>query len=221
MRKIHLHGALGAKYGESFDLEVETAAEAVRAIGTNFPEFIRDIRDGSWHVVRGEDLENGYDLDEDELAHYRLGRGDLHIAPVVAGSKNSGTLKAVLGIALVGAAFFFSGGALATPLLSVGGQTVLTYGNVAMIGAALALAGASQLLAPEEKGKDDSDDSFIFSGPTNVADQGFPVPLVYGEVITGGVMISGGVDIERIGAGTNDDFGPDYEYTGGMFGDAA
>jgi hypothetical protein len=36
------------------------------------------------------------------------------------------------------------------------------------------------------------------SGPGNTSDQGAPVPLVYGEVITGGVLISGGVDIEKI-----------------------
>jgi len=36
------------------------------------------------------------------------------------------------------------------------------------------------------------------SGPTNMSDQAIPVPLVYGEVITGGGVVSGGIDIERM-----------------------
>ncbi len=193
LRTIHLHGALGAKYGKRFRLDVTTAGEAVRALSANFPTFLKDLRDGAWHVVRGKKIDSGVDLNEDDVATFRLGKGDLHILPYVAGSKRGGMLKVILGAVLVGAAFLFTGGALATPI--IGG---ITGSQVALMGAVVALSGVSSLLAPEEKGKNKDDNSFTFSGPGNTYDQGNPVPLVYGRVITGGQLISGGIDIERM-----------------------
>lgn len=199
MRCIHLHGALGAKYGRTLRFDVATAGEAVRALCANYPGIMKDLRDGSWHVVRGKKLKDGFSLGEEDIAGFHLGAADLHIAPVARGSKRNGLLKIILGVALVGVAFAFSGGALATPIMGGGGLLGgITYGNLAMVGAATALAGVSSLLSPEDKAKDDNENSFTFSGPGNAYTQGSPVPLVYGEVITGGVMVSGGVDVERI-----------------------
>ncbi|MFA9261796.1 MAG: hypothetical protein ACEQSB_00350 [Undibacterium sp.] len=202
MRKIHLTGLLGKKYGKIIELEVETIAEAIRALSTNFPGFLADLKIGSYHVVLGKSVRKGLSLGEDDIAGFRLGRSDLHILPFVAGSKNSGgILKAVLGVALIGVAFMFSGGALATPLMAGGGLLGgFTYGNLAMLGAALALQGVSTLLSPEES-TTEKQDSFTLSGPGNAYEQGYPVPLVYGRVITGGVLVSGGIDIEPIAVG--------------------
>ncbi|SCW95673.1 tail assembly protein [Ancylobacter rudongensis] len=202
MRKVHLHGSLGKTYGRTFELEVATAGEAIRALSVNFPGFLQTIRDGAWHIVRGKSVDKGFDLGEAEIGTFRLGKGDLHIVPVVAGSKRSGMLKIVLGVAVAGAAFFLApaaGGLSAA--IGPGMLSGITYGNMAMFGAALALAGASSLLSPEEKDNGDDSGSFTFTGPGNAYAQGSPVPLVYGEVITGGVMISGGMDVERIPVG--------------------
>lgn len=203
MRTIHLHGALGEKYGTTIQLDVATAAEAVRALATNFPEIMKDFRENDWHVVRGKTIEGGLDLGEEDLIPLKLGRGDLHFVPVVAGSKREGAglLKIILGVALVGLGFFMG---FSTPIFGAASGGLLgglTYGNLAMIGVALAAAGISQLLAPEEKDQT-KQDSFLFNGPGNAYEQGSPVPLVYGEVITGSVMVSGGLDIEKIAVGS-------------------
>lgn len=200
MREIHLHGSLGRKYGKLFKLDVRTAGEAIRALGANFPQFLKDLRAGSWHVVRGKKVDSGLSLDKDDISSFNLGQGALHIVPVVAGSKRAGLLKIVLGVVLIGAAFVLTGGTLAA---AIGAQGTLLGGitgtQVALFGAAMALAGVSSLLTPQEKKKEQSDDSsFTMTGPGNTTDQGVPVPLVYGEVITGGVLISGGYDVERI-----------------------
>ncbi|WP_276122571.1 tail assembly protein [Pararhizobium qamdonense] len=197
MRKIYLHGELGKRYGYELELDVATAAEAVRALCVNFPDFERYMRAGEFHVVRGKDIDRGTDLDLDLCTTYKLGKAPLHIAPVIVGSKRGGLLKVVLGVALVGAAFLFSGGALATPIMS-GALGGATYGNMAMLGVALAVAGVSQMLAPEEKAEG-KDESFLLSGPGNTYEQGGALPLVYGEVITGGVLASIGIDIEQLG----------------------
>lgn len=200
MRKVYLHGSLGDKYGKEFTLNVTTAGEAIRALAANFPSFMKDLRDGAWHLVRGKEIDRGLSLDESQVATFRLGKGDLHIAPFIAGSKRGGLLKVILGVVLIGAAFALTGGALAAPIMGGGGLLGgITGTQVALFGAAIALAGVSSLLAPEEESEEeDGSSSFTMSGPGNTYDQGNPVPLVYGEVITGGQLISGGIDIERI-----------------------
>lgn len=203
MRKVYLHGIMAERYGAVFDLEVRTAAEALRALHANFPSIIADFKEGSWHVVRGEDIDTGMSLGEEDLDTFSLGKGDLHFVPVVAGSKRSGLLKIILGVALVGVGFFMGG--FAAPIFgaTTGALSGVTYGHMMMFGAALILGGASQLLTPEKKDKSgDKESSFMMSGPGNTYDQGNPVPLIYGELITGSVLISAGVDVEKIGVGS-------------------
>jgi predicted phage tail protein len=194
MRKIYLHGELGDRFGHEFNLDVQTATEAVRALGVNFREFAGAIREGEFHVIRG-DLETGIDLDEEMCVGFNLGNQPLHIVPVIAGSKNNGLMKIVLGVALIGAAFLIPGG-MAAAVPFTGGM--LKAGNLAMIGLAMAASGVSTMLTPEQS-SEKSEESYIFSGPGNNYDQGSTLPIVYGEVITGGVMISAGIDIEQLG----------------------
>lgn len=207
-RTIHLHGALGTEFGESFRFAVETAGEAIRAFNANFPgRFIEALREGSFHVIRGNP-ETGMPLEEDHINGFRLGNADLHIIPAIEGSssRGKGGIKAIIGVALIGVAIFASGGLAGGGLLAGMGAPAfgisgVTYGSIATFGAALALMGASQMLSPKEKPTEETkrDDSFAFSGPINTNDQGNPVPLIYGRVMTGGMPISSGIDIEDIG----------------------
>lgn len=212
MRTVHLHGHLGKEFGKSFRFNVATAGEALRALNANFPDrFMTLISEGSYYLIRG-DRKTGMGLDESHLNDFRLGKGDLHIIPAIEGSsqrgKGGGGIKAILGVALVGIAIFMSGGLAGGGVLAGMGQVALplgglniTYGQIALFGAAMALAGAASLLSPAEKPKDETkrDDSFSFSGPINTNEQGNPVPLIYGRVMTGGQPISSGIDVEDVG----------------------
>ncbi len=196
-RKIFLHGALGEKYGDCHEFDVATAGEAVRALSVNFKGFAEDLKEGYWEVVRG-DTETGLALDLEDVNDFNLGNADLHFIPVPAGSKRRGAIKAVLGVALVGAAMFLSGGTLAG-VVGAGLATGMT-GNLAMVGAALTLSGVSSLLAPKEQPKTTptGDNTSHYMAPGNAYDQGNPVPLVYGQVHAGAVVISAGLRIDRI-----------------------
>jgi len=200
MRKIHMHGHLGEKFGTLFELDVSTAGEALRALCFQLKGLEGEIRAGSYHVIAGSSIDDGLDLDGEGCASFNLGRMDIHFVPVIAGSKSSGGLiKVVLGVVLIGAAFALSGGALGTAIGASGSMLGgVTYGNMAMFGVAIAGAGVSQMLSPESS-DEDTDESYLFSGPSNSYTQGSPIPLVYGEVITGGMLISGGVDVEQLG----------------------
>ena len=92
---------------------------------------------------------------------------------------------------------------------STGGIAVTTGTVVAKsavyVGASLALSGVADLLTPVPKTPDFSSEqdprlSFKFSGLQNTSRAGTPVPIVYGEIFTGSVVISAGVDTEQVRA---------------------
>ena len=199
MLDVYLHGHLGKTFGERFRLDVATAGEAIRLLDCNFPTFLETLSKGSYEVIRGDQID-GLRLDIEHVNSFRLGAADLHIVPVLEGAKNQGgVLKALAGVALVGAAVFMSGGALATPVAG-GALGGLTYGNMAILGITAILLGASVALSSREKDKNKKDQSYSLGTPTNFSDQGNPVALIYGEPFAGANLISAGMDIENIGS---------------------
>jgi len=195
LRKVHLHGSL-AKHGEVFELDVLTAAEALAALAANIPAFMDDLHQGSWVILRG-DPKTGMALDEEMIAGMRLGAAVLHIMPELAGAKNgNGTIKAILGVTLIA---ITAGGAapfLANPIIAGAGTT---WGNaIGQIGLAMTLTGVSSMLAPETESQSDDDKSFTLTGPVSAYGQGHAIQIVYGEVITGGMLISGGIDADGL-----------------------
>jgi predicted phage tail protein len=207
MRKIFLYGHLKKKFGPEFSFDVATAAEALRALNCAFPgKFVAALRKGSCRIIRGQ-RDSGLSLDLDLVSKFNLGDGELHVIPVAAGSKNSGGVKAILGVALVGAAIFFSGGTLAAPLAGMSGAILpglgITCGNIAVLGLGVAFAGASQLLAKSGTDAKPAEQvtSYSLGGPVNTYDQGQPIPLIYGgPLIVGSQPVSAGFDIEQLGA---------------------
>lgn len=207
MRTIHLHGRLKKQFGPKHRFDIRTAGEALRALNCAFPgDFCTALQSGSYKLVRG-DKRSGMQLDLKQVCEFGLGMADLHVIPVAAGAGNGkGIAKTIVGAALVGGAIFFSGGTLAAPLaglsgtaFSIGGMG-FTWGNIALVGLGMAIAGGATLLAGNQAATDStvSDSSFAINGPTNSAKQGDPIQLIYGEVITGAVTVSFDADIEDI-----------------------
>lgn len=194
MKTVTLTGRLGKKFGRNFQLDIASPAEAVRALCYQLPGFEQELKKGAYRVKRVYDRGN-QDVDTTELS-FSFGKATgVRIEPVIAGRKNGGLGKIILGVALVGAAFFFSGGALSGAAFSIAGQSV-SYGQIALIGGLMALSGVSAMLAPKVKTNTDDkeDNSFLINAPSNMIEQGHPVPLVYGfGVYCGSVMVSAGI----------------------------
>jgi predicted phage tail protein len=217
MRNVHLHGRLKKIFGGSFRFDVESAAEALRALNCAFPaKFVDELKRGHYQIIRGR-RHGGLNLDIEEVLHLRLGMADLHIVPVTAGSKNArqgGTFKMIAGAVLIGGAILLSGGTLAAPLAGMAGGVLpgllggaVTWGNIAMIGVGLVFAGAAQMKTkpPETKSTESAaaENSHMMNGPTNINEQGSPVPCIYGgPILVGAQAVSAGFDIEQIGAYT-------------------
>ena len=54
------------------------------------------------------------------------------------------------------------------------------------------------MLSPAEELDKESDDpsSFTFNGVQNTVRAGVPIPVVYGEIFTGSLVVSGGIDTD-------------------------
>ncbi|MCB5411876.1 hypothetical protein [Pseudogemmobacter faecipullorum] len=187
MRTIHLYGNLGKSFGHRHDFAVETVPEAIQALRANFSNFANFIREGFYRVVVGKTQKNGMELGEDDLPGFKLGKQDLHIVPVLKGSKRGGIGKIIAGIALIGLSAF-GGAALAAPLFAGGTMSMASVAG--SLGTGLLLTGVASLLAPQQK-VESEDQNFTSSGPVNTTREGGIIPIVYGEVICGGTMING------------------------------
>lgn len=207
MRRVHLYGALRKEFGKGFTLDVDSVAEAARALEANFPgRFFKALRDGAFKLVRG-DRRSGLVLNEQELT-FRLGSGDLHIIPVPKGAaasqKSKGGAKAVIGVAIMAVAIVASQGAAAPGLVAANGA-LTAYGTAAMFGLSLALSGVSMMLSPQAKMGDlesvENRKSFLFNGPVNSIEQGGPVPLIYGRLRVGSTVVSAGMAPEQLMSG--------------------
>jgi predicted phage tail protein len=207
MRDIHLHGAAGRQYGRRFRLDVQSPAEAVRALITLRPALRRIIRDGDWRVVVGPPrLRNAIPA---ELLLMNAGAQPIHIVPATrprGGGDGKGIASIIGGTLLIGIAVVATGGlaaAFATPL-ALG----MSYGSVVLLGASMILGGISALLTQPPQSDAATDraapadrPSFLFNGVTNNSQPGGPVPLVFGTHLVGSVVVGAGLNAEDIATG--------------------
>jgi predicted phage tail protein len=188
LRKIKLYGALAKFVGHRvLEADVATAAEAVRFLVTNWPELEGHMAQQHYRVhTAGEDLTL-------EDIHNPMGR-EIQIVPVMAGAGAIGRI--LLGIALIAVASVVTFGT-AGGLFAAGALNAAVFG----LGASLVLGGIAQLLTPTPKTDEDEGDpkkSFSFSGIQNTTRAGVPVPVVYGEMLVGGIVVSAGADIVQV-----------------------
>ena len=199
LRKVKLYGELAEFVGhKELEAVVNSTADAIRFLITNFPKLEAHMGQRYYKV-----LVDDYEIGKEEI-HNPTGRSDINIVPVISGA--SGVGKAIAGVALIGLAvatggvnlMFGAGGFSAAAGSSIGFSVVA--GN---IGLGLTLLGVSELLFPLPKAPDDEEDpriSFSFSGVQNTSRAGTSHPIVYGEIVTGSVVISAGIDTHQVSA---------------------
>ena len=195
MKTVILNGQLGKLFGRRHQLDVSTAAEAVRALVANFPDIER-------HLIQTEGVGYRVKLHDEHLTdieqlHHPVGGSRITITPVIAGA-GDGLGSILMGAALIAASFI--------PGLNVAiwSGFAATYASVAFsVGVSLLLGGVVQMLAPMPKPgspaeRPENMPSYSFNGPVNTTAQGHPVPVGYGRMIVGGAVISGGLSTEEI-----------------------
>ena len=196
LRKVKLYGELADFVGyKELDAVINSTADAVKFLISNFPKLEAHMADRYYQV-----LVDDYDIDETEL-HNPIGQSDISIVPVISGA-GGGVGKALLGVALIGFSLVTGGGFAA---LTAGGLTGTIAPIAFNLGVSLTLMGVSEMLFPLPKPQDFSNEedpriSFSFSGVQNTSRAGTSHPIVYGEIVTGSVVISAGIDTNQVSA---------------------
>jgi predicted phage tail protein len=208
MRVIKVYGKLAKHLGQrSFKAVARTPGEAIKFLLANFPDLRPVLSEGEYTVSVGRhQLPIG---EHPEFIGYPVaGSEPIRIAPVISGAGgNAGSI--LTGAALIGASLLFPGGGLfggsvfgvaGGPIAAAG--TLTTVGTaLSAVGASLVLTGVANIISPIPKTPEmDSDprENFNFSGVQNVARAGVVVPVIYGEVITGSITISAGLNTEEV-----------------------
>ena len=205
LRKIKLYGQLAKFVGhKEFEVKVDNVAQAVSFLIHNFEGLEAYMSPKYYQVKVGDD-----DIGKDELA-YPVGQQDIHFVPVIAGAGRGGLGKILLGALLITGAVMAGGGfgALFSEkgLVFAGGKFGAFMGKFAMnLGVGLTIMGVSEMLFPlpepqKFSSEEDPQLSFSFSGVQNTSRAGTPVPIVYGEIITGSVVISAAIDTNQVEA---------------------
>jgi predicted phage tail protein len=221
LKTIKVYGRLRKFLGSSyFEAAVSSPAEAIRFLMCNFPEVEAHMSQ-QYYKVKMNDM----DVPLDFLS--MSGKGDIQIIPIATGSLPAvaavvggigsvataavGAVSAVAGAAITTAAAV--GGAVATVASTVAAVPVVGSIATAVV-TDLAIGGITSLIAPTPApfespgnvGASEADgaldpqmaNSYSFSGIQNVSVSGVSVAIIYGEVFTGSVVISSGVDTVQV-----------------------
>ena len=197
LKKIKVYGKLRQFLGQSyFEAAVKSPQQAFAFLKANFEGIEKHMNDQLYKIKMG-----GRVVTEEFLT--MSGQGDIQIIPVATGA-----LPAIGGLLLTG---------FATEIgVFVAGVTALKAAAVtaviSTIGTALILQGVSSIIAPTQPASNisqvgDTDPSirgsYSFSGIQNVSNAGVPIPIIYGSVFTGSVIISAGSDTAQVKSSTN------------------
>ena len=182
IRDIILYGEARKLFGKKYRLDVESPAEAIKALSMmvdGFREWLLKNKDEKFVVTV-----NGKSIEESMLT--ARGEGDIAIRVAsIRARKGGGAFGIIAGLALIAFTWW-------SPSIWVFANQTALYA----VGAGLVLSGAAMMLSPQLKPSDDKDDGKLKSHTFGIQEnsgQGDPVPVVYGEILAKPVVISSGI----------------------------
>ena len=207
LNKITVYGRLGKILGQRvFHAKINSVRDAFSFLRVNFYHLGLDKIEQNYIVkINNKNIKNEEEID------FPIGNGDVKIIPVAYGAKD---LKKPLQFIGFGLALVATGGLAAggfSNLALFGGEAFtlgtgfgVVAGNVAAyVGTSLVFTGISAAIQPvfeDEQtqlgtgpGKDKSKNT-AFNGITNTSASGIAIPVAYGEVFTGSIVVSAGID---------------------------
>ena len=188
MVNVRFYGSL-KQFGSEFRLDCQTTAEIVQALTSQIPKLRQFIQQGLFTVRVGRDYFDNRYL-EQGLSHKLKDDATVHFTPVLKGSKRGGLFGVIAGVAIIAGAIALG------PLAGIISTNAAWI--VGSVGASLLLGGVAQMLTkmPEmEMGTEkEKKQSTAFSNLSNMTAQGKAMPLAYGRMRVGSLIISQGVE---------------------------
>jgi predicted phage tail protein len=212
MKVVKVYGALRKFLGGRcrFEFEVDTPAQAIKALIVNFPDLEQWLIKSDWAYRVSVGKERIGSNNAELMGLPWSEREVFSIAPVICGA-GQGFGQVLAGIGLVafavltagaGAGFLGLGAGLTAGFFTLGAAASTVIGG---LGAALILGGVAQMISPQpsmsglERGREAARlESFSFSGIVNTSQQGMPVPVAYGRVFVGSAVLSAGLDVNQL-----------------------
>lgn len=193
MTNVIIHGELGNIFGANHTFKLERLIDVVKALNANNPGFREHIlslfhKGVSYNMVNLKKPNQKWDSIE-EYSNEEA-PDEIHLVPEIAGS---GIVAAVVTV-------------VTTVATAVGGF-IAAGGFLANLAIGLLIQGIMTLLFPVELPKTSAQktetridtSSYIFTNLQNNAVQGFPIPLVYGEIRIGSNIIATNIVSEDLG----------------------
>ncbi|OOF80819.1 tail assembly protein [Rodentibacter caecimuris] len=195
MVKVRFYGAL-KQFGTEFNLEVNNTAEIIRALTSQIPNLRQFLQQGLFKVRIGKDYLDSRYL-EKGMFHQLKERMTVCFIPVLKGAKKAGLFQTIVGAVLIAVAYINPFGYLTGPMVSA------MYGA----GIGMMMGGVAQMLTkmPSMSGignEQEKKNSTSFSNLSNMVAQGKPMPLAYGRIRTGSLIISQGIETMDVDVAT-------------------
>mgnify|MGYP003110270100 CR=1 FL=1 len=184
LRNIYLKGELADVVGKShWQLVCDTPAEAITGIDCQrdgkLLQYLRESLDNGLNFT----MQRGEDLIPEHEAMLSLGKEDLIITPVPAGSKKGrksvfwGTVLAVVG--------FMMGGPAPAPGPKDAINWQAAFSKLFLtVGIGMVQTGLAEMSSKEAT----NEEGALFNGPETTVKSGAPVPILYGQLEVGGVV---------------------------------
>ena len=192
LKKIRVYGKLRQFLGKSYFMAaVKTPQQAMSFLMANFEGLQKHMNDQIYKIKMG-----GRVISKEYLS--MSGKGDIQIIPVATGAIN------------IAAGFLLSGFATEVATFLVANTFLTSVAAVAgvftAVGTSMIIGGITDLIAPQPSfGASSISDidprirgSYSFNGIQNVNSSGVPIPIIYGLVFSGSILISSGVDTAQI-----------------------
>ncbi len=197
LKKIKVYGKLRQFLGKSyFEAAVRSPQQAMSFLMANFEGLQKHMNDQMYKIKMGGNV-----ITEDYLS--MSGQGDIQIIPIATGS--AFFVPIILGAGAVASASTiggFVGGIVGSSLVTTAVTTAVTT-----IGTSMIIDGVVDMIAPQNTPQFASSvssldpsirGSYSFSGIQNVSSSGVPIPIIYGLVFSGSILISSGTDTAQL-----------------------
>jgi predicted phage tail protein len=198
MTNVTIHGKFGEIYGTNHKFKVKKLLEITSALEANNPGvknfLLSQFKEGLSYAFIDPQNPNKKWETVDQLSSANAPK-EIHIVPTITGAFVF-TAIATFAVGIGG----FVAGALASL-----GTALASGGFLANLAVGMLIQGVMSLLFPIETPKPQTAESkidmssYIFTNLENNAVQGFPIPLLYGELRIGSNVISTNVTSEDLG----------------------
>lgn len=178
MITVRLYGHLGKKFGTIHKYAIKNPVEALRAIEANYKGFKQAIQDP--RVYGYKFIVDGQDRSSKEELNYPVD-SELKIVPILhgKGGKTGGWIRVIIAVIIIVVLIIF--------------QQYEAVPYVWAFAISQFVQGVAILMYhPPEKGsatRAEQNAGKYFNGAANMTYQGAPVPLAYGRVMSGSLLV--------------------------------